>query len=46
MTPDNEFFLVLGGFGALIGTLMVGGILLLLSRHADPFLQMRNDDED
>lgn len=46
MTPDDEFYLLVGGIGVPVGALIVGVLLLLLSRRADPFRQMGNDDED
>lgn len=46
MTPDDEFYLLVGGICVPMGALIVGAVLCLLSRRSDPFRQMKNDEED
>lgn len=46
MTPDDEFYLLIGGIGVPLCALIVGAVLLVFSRRSDPFRNMASDDED
>ena len=43
MTPDNEFFMLLGGGIVGIGTLVIAVIIRLLNVRSDFFRNLRDD---
>lgn len=43
MTPDNEFFMLLGGGIVGIGTLIIAIVMRLLKARSDFFRDLRDD---
>ena len=43
MTPDNEFFMLLGGGIVGIGTLVIALVIRLLNFRSDFFRDLRDD---
>ena len=43
MTPDNEFFMLLGGGIVGIGVLTIAIVMRLLKAHSDFFRDLRDD---